>query len=200
MDDTTFGACRLEIDGAVCEIDFSDTTDAVGDLVRAATHIAIGEVLASVEFDREPGVWIWELVRFGPLFSASDLLEVSVFDGLTSDAGGKPSLIFRAQCETDAFGRALLAEVDRLTTALDPKTYEAAFQQVVPRRAIEALRAALATTDPARTPVDLESAVTIVLLPDPDASPVDTDVEMERHRQWFRTLGRGIGVDRSRHY
>jgi hypothetical protein len=196
MDDGAFGACRLEIDGSVCDIDFSDTTDAIGDLVRAAIQIALGEAFVSLEFEREPGACMWDLAGFGPWLFLPDLLEVSVFDQPSRAARSKPKLIFREKCEKDDFCRALLAEVDRLTGAFDPKAYEEAFGQVVPRRAIEALRAALDASDPDPTPPDLERSA-IISFTVADTEPFDLEAAMERHRRWFRTLGRGIGLQRS---
>ena len=195
MDDSTFGVCRLQVDDKVCEIDFSDTTDAIGDLVRAAVQIAMGEGFGDVFFEREPGLWIWELFT-SPLHFQASMLEVSVFDGENADASGRPTLIFRAECERDEFCLALLAEVDRLTGVLAPSAYEALFQQVVPRRAIEALRAALSTSNPDKTPPDLEGATIFVFAPDPDAEPFDQAAATERSRQWFRAQGRGIGLNR----
>lgn len=193
MDDSTFGVCRLQVDEDVCEIDFSDTTDAIGDLVRAAAHIAMGEGFANVFFEREPGMWIWELM-FG-LDSRTPGLEVSVFDDQTTDVDGRPALIFRARCDKDEFGRAILAEVDRLTNELEPKAYEALFQQVIPRRSMAALRAALDAVDPERTPLDLEGSIVIRFLPDPDAEPIDVDAALEWRRHWFRKWGGGIDMN-----
>jgi hypothetical protein len=132
MDETTFGRCRLIVDGSEHEIDFSDTTDAVGDLLRAMTTVVSGGACASCRFDREPGAWIWRFDR-----RKVGEVQISVRDAASDQ------LRFQAAVGMDAIGRALLGEVDRLS--LNTEDYEGVFAQPFPKRAVAALRGALET-------------------------------------------------------
>jgi hypothetical protein len=141
----------------------SYTTDAIGDLIRAALQIATGGGSATVSFDREPAEWrirlqrSWEGVPRAEVFrvriSESDchpmnLIPANVLDhfGIEYDpetVGREAPLVqlFEAECDPDAFARAVLAAG---ATLRDSNASAEWWHLPFPSRAYSALEAALA--------------------------------------------------------
>ncbi len=146
-----WAACELSIgDVRHCMLSVSDTSDPVGDLVRAALLIATGASKATASFDAEPVEtrWIletgwWSDLDWIDAFRVR-LLEFEDFYRCEPDEKGVS--VFTARCDATEFVRAVLAEAERLLEP-DNKSWmtEAglSFDGTKTRVAVKALQAAL---------------------------------------------------------
>ncbi len=114
-----WAVCELTVDGASHRMAaVSDTTDALGDLVRAALMIATGASRATASFDAEPVETRWVLEtawvedeRWENGFRIR-LLEFEDIHCEQPETQG--DLVFSTLTDADAFARAVLAEAERL--------------------------------------------------------------------------------------
>jgi hypothetical protein len=124
---------------------FGDCTDAFGDLARGALAVVTGGREARVRFDGEPNEWRLLLLR-PQAFDGPDRLTLRVLEfrdivGALPDSEGLEA--FSADIETDAFGQAVLAALQSLST--DVETFHTRWRapEGFPTRATAALAAAL---------------------------------------------------------
>src|SRR6185312_11593743 len=93
----------------------SYTTDALGDLIRATLEVAAGGRMGTVSFDLEPTEWRLQLLAHAPHLT----LTVHEFAAAV-DAGRE---LFRAECDLDAFARAVLDAGAAVLKEVDPAGY-----------------------------------------------------------------------------
>ena len=133
------GACAYTIAG------FGDCTDAFGDLARAALAVVTGGREARVRFDGEPNEWRLVLSR-PQTFDGPDRLTLRVLEfrdivEALPDSEGFEA--FSADIETDAFGHAVLAALQSLSTDIEAFHRRWRASEGFPTRATAALAAAL---------------------------------------------------------
>jgi hypothetical protein len=80
----------------------SDTTDALGDILRAGLALATGADRTTFSFDGEPNEWRW----FFETFRLRILGFASIFACELPERG---ALLFEAECNPENFARAALA-------------------------------------------------------------------------------------------
>ena len=146
-----WAACELSVGGVSHRMPgISDTTDPLGDLVRAALMIRTGAPKATLSFDDEPMEtrWIletgwWSGVDWIDAFRVRLLTFASLYDPQPDEQG---ILVFTAQCDATEFVRAVLVEAERLLEP-DNKSWMTesglAFDGSKTRVAVKALQAAL---------------------------------------------------------
>ena len=142
-----WAVCELTLDGASHRMPaVSDTTDPLGDLVRAALMISTGASRATLSFDAEPVEtrWIIETAwvedeQWGSGFRVR-LLEFEDIYREQPDAAG--DLVFSSRSDADAFCRAVLVEAERL---MEPENASWLTGDTAPHItvAVRALKAAL---------------------------------------------------------
>lgn len=134
--DVTQGATHCKIEG------FSYTTDALGDLVRAALLLATGQHTATVHFDGEP--MEWRLI-VGPHWRdsrwQSSKLRILIFDNIykeAAEADGKS--VLEIECDSNAFVKAVAAMTERVLSDVGETDYEQHWGMAFPMAALRALR------------------------------------------------------------
>jgi len=150
-----FGSADLEFkftDRHFVAEGISYTTDAVGDLLRAALLIAAGAPNASVSFDREPAEWRLILRSLLDVASGRGPVELSVFEFADSCAALPDSEgheVFKVSCSALDFAHAVLKTVDSVKGAASAMEFGGDFEV-----AYQALKAALNVyADRAGTPL-----------------------------------------------
>lgn len=124
----------------------SDTTDALGDLVRAALHIRVGGFEAQARFDREPGELRlilhhrWEGTPQRRIFRLR-VLEFPDISADTPEASGQER--FCVECDPDTFARAVEAAAAAVLKDVGSKGHTNWWGVPFPARAYKALVAAL---------------------------------------------------------
>lgn len=114
-------------------------TDALGDLVRAATELTEGATACQVSFEGEPAETRLVLTQA----TAGELrIEVLHFPDMYAASPVSGDLRLSITTSTDAFARAVLREADRIREAMPPTTYEDSWNMPFPTSGIEALRKA----------------------------------------------------------
>jgi hypothetical protein len=142
--DLRIGAARITLDGE------SDTTDVIGDLLRAALMLATGAWTARASFDGKPAerrliagaVWDEETKSWrddGDGFYVRIFEFENIYYRLPDEKG---AIVFDAPCDQRDFVVAVLDGCKRFT--VEHGTFGA---NPLPRRALRALEAALATED-----------------------------------------------------
>jgi hypothetical protein len=136
------GAARFTM-GGICY-----TTDALGELVRAAVQMATGGSQAICRFDCEPAEWRMVLDREWRSSTNDFVWNLRVFDlgdfysDLPLDDHRKR---FEAKCDGEEFAAAIARTASAVLSALGPDGYEEWWCQPFPLRASAALDAALAS-------------------------------------------------------
>jgi hypothetical protein len=126
-------------------------TDALGDLVRAATLMATGHNLASISFDGEPREWRWMLHRhwLDDHKRPQQGLRIRIlgFEDIYRHAPeAEGQLEFDAVCDPDDFARAVERVADRIWNDLGETGYAQVWgTELFPKRGLLALKAALAS-------------------------------------------------------
>jgi hypothetical protein len=123
-------------------------SEGIDDLVRAATAVVLGAWDQAFSMDEEPEPrWQWTLRRRLLHRPRRFELEVTIkrIDDVVAEAGDQA---FRAVCDPDDFGRAVLVAMKRLIASEAPESLRERWSHF-PMRAIAALEAALAIPDPA---------------------------------------------------
>jgi hypothetical protein len=141
--------CTLRIGGArftmggICY-----TTDALGELLRAAVQIATGGFQAVCRFDCEPAEWRLLLDREWRSATNDFVWNLRVFDldDFYSDAPLEDRReAFEGKCDGEEFATAIARMASAVLSAMGPEGYEEWWCQPFPFRASAALGAALAT-------------------------------------------------------
>lgn len=133
------GAQHLTLDA------ISYTTDALGDLVRAALQIAVGGSEVTVCFDREPVEWRLTLLAHGQLLALRVLDFPDISDAAAEEQGRER---FKAECDREAFAQAVADAAARVLADVQPNGFARwSDQNPFPYRAFGALQAALVTSD-----------------------------------------------------
>jgi hypothetical protein len=143
--------------------DFGNTTDGLGDLVRAALNIATGDSYASLIFDCEPQRWGLAIEPAGLSSNNVRISRISVRDGgtsLTADGYSNRPVwqwdtvppAFEGHVTTDAFALAVLETAKHVRGQFDDATYRDRWGHYgslegFPLRGLRALEAALAVTE-----------------------------------------------------
>jgi hypothetical protein len=143
--------------------DFGNTTDGLGDLVRAALNIATGDSYASLIFDCEPQRWGLAIEPAGLSSNNVRISRISMHDGGTSlNADGYSNrpvwrwdavpAAFEGHVTTDAFALAVLEIGKQVRSQFDDATYRDRWGHYgclegFPLRGLHALEAALAVTE-----------------------------------------------------
>ena len=118
----------------------SDTTDALGDLLRAGLALGTGAARAEFSFDGEPNEWRW-LIEI-PL-TLRILGFASIFDRKPPESG---VVLLEAECNPDDFARAALVVGQSVLSRYGVEGYSKQWGwHPFPLRALRALEAALAT-------------------------------------------------------
>lgn len=142
-----WGSCSLWIgDHSFVMASVSDTTDALGDLLRAALQIAVGGRRASCSFDREPHEWRLLLQRNWDHAADRDVFTVNVreFESIYAEQPDEAGLeAFTVQCDPEAFVMAIQNAAERVLTDHGHDGYAKLWSEKFPDRAFSALQAAL---------------------------------------------------------
>lgn len=108
--------CRVAIGDARCELTASYLSDALGDLASAVEDVLRWPgVDARAVFAEEPGEYRWRFVAAGEDRVVVKIIEFPDWGGMEDSAG---KIILEAECERDALGRAMAAELRRLYGAV----------------------------------------------------------------------------------
>lgn len=142
---------------------FGNTTDGLGDLVRAALQVATGNIYADVIFDEEPQRWGLAIEPAGLSRDHVRISRVTMRDGGTSlKADGHSNrpvwtwatlpVVIEGHVTTDAFARAVLATAQQARKHYDDATYRNLWGycgslEGFPLRGLRALETALAITE-----------------------------------------------------
>jgi hypothetical protein len=144
--------CTFTVGEQVLALDWiSDTTDALGDLVRAAVHIAAGGAEAVARFDREPAELRvlfqrrWEGVPQQPVLRVRLLEFPDIYADAPDDAGVQRDII---ECDPTAFAAAVRSAAAKFRERVDVSGCVDWWGVPFPVRAFAALEAALAAPEP----------------------------------------------------
>lgn len=134
----------------------SNTTDALGDLLRAALMIATGAWTARASFDREPCEWrliigsVFDPAQWRRGFWVRVFEFPDIYKNLPDEQG---DLAFEAQCDERSFTEAVLNAAKRFQEVYGPQEYDWG-NNPFPLRAQRALETALTVTDMPLPPPD----------------------------------------------
>lgn len=113
LDGIGWASCSVRAGEARCELTASYLSDALGDLVRAASEMASGAPRAVANFTEEPGLYSWSLERVGSLGE----IWLTVRDGRApsvENPEGESVVLLACSCTALEFARA----VERAATAV----------------------------------------------------------------------------------
>lgn len=140
------------MDGQVLALEWiSDTTDALGDLVRAAVQIAAGGGDAVARFDREPAELRvlfqrrWEGAPQQPVFRVRLLEFPDIYADAPDDAGVQRDSV---ECDPMAFAAAVRSAVAQFRERVDVRGCVDWWGVPFPDPAFAALEAVLAAPEP----------------------------------------------------
>lgn len=116
---TGWAHCKLSIGDAIYEATgVSDTTDPLGDLLRAALVIVTGAPRAELSFDGEPVETRWVLERNwmeDRQWATGFRVRLLTFEDIYAHAPESAGIeVFNARCDAADFARAVLAGAERL--------------------------------------------------------------------------------------
>jgi hypothetical protein len=144
-----WATCLLKIDDAELLMDgISYTTDALGDLVRAALMIASGGQQAECSFDREPAEWRLLLSRqwSGVTNEMTFHVRVLELDDFYREAPTDTATeCFAAVCAPNVFARTVEQTALEVLKAHGAEKYLEDWGTPFPHKALSALTAALAS-------------------------------------------------------
>ena len=107
LDGVGMARCSVTSENVHCEITASDLSDALGDLLLAATAALSGFHSISFGFDEEPGEYRWIIETISAQRLKVQILEFPQLWGLRPNSEGK--VLFQAEVDSLEFGRAVQA-------------------------------------------------------------------------------------------
>jgi hypothetical protein len=147
-----WGSLRLMVDGQAASIGlFGSNTDALGDLVRGALHLAAGGATVSIRLDGEPEKWALRLSRKPGSLPPAPRLRIQARyaeEGFDADKEGVP--VLDLECDLNDFALAIATTAAHVAAVFGDEGYARVWggMEGFPRRALTALQAALAVVDP----------------------------------------------------
>jgi len=104
---TGWAACDVSNGQSSCHITASYLSDALGQLVLAATAVAAGFRCVTFNFDEEPGEYRWVITSPGLNEIEVEILSFDELYGDQPDSEGRS--VFKARCPSETFAKAVQA-------------------------------------------------------------------------------------------
>ncbi len=109
---TGWAECTLSDESSSCELTASYLSDALHNLVTAATAVLSGFLQVTFRFDEEPGEYRW--VIYSPRVNEIQI-EIREFDELWGNqSNSEGRLLFNTLCLPETFAKAVLAAAEQL--------------------------------------------------------------------------------------
>jgi len=134
--------CEIEIQGKTATVPASYLSNALDDLIAAATSVARGAAEATARWEEEPGMIRWHLTRVGEVRLRVRILHVEEeFYGLPDEPG---EVLLDAECRLRTFAGAVLSAAQRVLEKHGIKGYQNEWgMHGFPMERMRALEAAL---------------------------------------------------------